>query len=138
MSLQVTVIGTGYLGATHAACLAETGCEVLGFDTDPDKVASLAAGSVPFYEPGLSELVHRHVSTGRLRFTSSPAKVAEFGDVHFLCVGTPQRTDGLGADLRQVESAVDELAPYLRRQCLVVGKSTVPVGTAERLATRLS
>jgi UDPglucose 6-dehydrogenase len=138
MLQRVTVIGTGYLGTTQAACLAEAGFEVLGVDTDPAKVVALSAGSVPFYEPDLPELVRRHVSTGRLRFTSSFEEAGAFGDVHFLCVGTPQHRDGLGCDLRQVEGAADALAPYLRRQCLVVGKSTVPVGTAERLARRLS
>lgn len=137
MSLQVTVIGTGYLGATHAACLAETGCSVLGVDTDPAKVVALSAGSVPFYEPGLTELVRRHLSTGRLRFSASLEEAGRFGDVHFVCVGTPQKPDSLAADLRQVEKAIVELAPYLRAQCLVAGKSTVPVGTAERLAATL-
>jgi len=136
--MRVTVIGTGYLGATHAACLAETGCEVLGVDTDPGTVAALAAGTVPFYEPGLPELARRHVASGRLRFTTSFAAAAEHGDVHFLCVGTPQRADSLGADVSQLQGAVDALAPHLRRQCLVVGKSTVPVGTAEPLAQRLA
>jgi len=137
MPLRATVIGTGYLGATHAACLAESGCEVVGVDADPETVQVLAGGSVSFYEPDLPDLVGRHVSTGRLRFTTSFAEAADHGDVHFVCVGTPQRHDGLGADLGQIESAVDALAPHLRRQCVVVGKSTVPVGTAESLAGRL-
>jgi len=138
MSLSVTVIGTGYLGATQAACLAESGFNVLGVDTDPAKVATLSAGGLPFFEPGLAELVQEHVSTGRLRFTTSLEEAGAFGDVHFICVGTPQQRDGLGADLTQVTGAVDGLAPHLRGQCLVVGKSTVPVGTAERLAERLT
>ncbi|MDQ3105868.1 MAG: UDP-glucose/GDP-mannose dehydrogenase family protein [Actinomycetota bacterium] len=138
MTLRATVIGTGYLGATHAACLAESGCEVMGVDTNPETVAALAGGSVPFYEPHLPDLVGRHVSTGRLRFTTSFVEAADHGDVHFVCVGTPQSRDGLGADLDQIESAVDALAPHLRRQCVVVGKSTVPVGTAESLSGRLA
>lgn len=138
MPLRVTVIGTGYLGVTHAAGLAESGCDVLGVDVDADKIAALASGSVPFHEPGLDELLAQHVATGRLRFTTSFADAGAFGDVHYLCVGTPQRRDGLGADLSYLENAVDALAPHLRGQCLVVGKSTVPVGTADRLATRLS
>ena len=138
MPPRVTVIGTGYLGVTHAACLAEAGSEVLGVDVDAEKVATLAAGAVPFYEPGLAELVARHVSTGRLRFTTSFREAGAFGDVHFLCVGTPQRWNGLGADLRYLVDAVDALAPHLRGPCLVVGKSTVPVGTIERLGARLS
>lgn len=138
MSLCVTVIGTGYLGVTHAAGLAESGCQVLGVDVDTERIATLANGTVPFYEPGLAELLSRHVSTGRLRFTTSFAEAGTFGEVHFLCVGTPQRLDGLGADLGQLEAVIDSLAPHLTNQSLVVGKSTVPVGTAEALATRLS
>jgi UDPglucose 6-dehydrogenase len=138
MALRVTVIGTGYLGATQAACMAECGFQVLGIDVDERKVASLSEGVVPFYEPGLEDLIQRNVALGRLRFSTSMAEAGAFGDVHFLCVGTPQLSDGLGADLSQVKGAVDELAPHLHRQCLVVGKSTVPVGTAERLATRLA
>lgn len=137
MSFRITVIGMGYLGVTHAACMAESGFDVVGVDIDEAKVATLSAGSLPFFEPGLGGLVRRHVATARLRFTTSLAEAGDFGDVHFVCVGTPQRPDGLGADLRQVESAVAGLAPHLRRQSLVVGKSTVPVGTAERLCARL-
>jgi UDPglucose 6-dehydrogenase len=138
MPLRVTVIGTGYMGATQAACLAEDGCEVLGVDSDPDKVAMLASGSVPFFEPALTELVRRHVSTGRLRFTTSAREAAAFGEVHLLCVGTPQRRGGMEPDLGQLEAALEGLARHLRGQCLVVGKSTVPVGTARRLAARLA
>ncbi|KRV48746.1 UDP-glucose 6-dehydrogenase [Wenjunlia vitaminophila] len=138
MSLKVTVIGTGYLGATHAAGMAELGYEVLGLDVDAEKVASLAAGRVPFYEPGLAELLTRHLDTGRLRFTTDYAEVGEFGDVHFVCVGTPQKKGEFAADLRYVDAAVEALAPHLRRPTLVVGKSTVPVGTAARLATRIA
>jgi len=138
MALRISVIGTGYLGVTHAACLAESGFEVIGIDIDPDRVAALSRGTVPFFEPGLSDLVARHVASGQLSFTTSWSKVGDFADIHFLCVGTPQRPDGLGADLRFLEDAVDALAPHLKQQCLVVGKSTVPVGTARRLADRLA
>jgi UDPglucose 6-dehydrogenase len=138
MSLRLTVLGTGYLGATHAACMAEFGFEVLGMDVDEAKVAALAAGQVPFFEPDLEPLLARHVESGALRFTSSYAEVADFGDVHFLCVGTPQQVGSLAADLRFVDGVVEGLAPHLRRDCLVVGKSTVPVGTAARLAARLA
>ncbi len=137
MSLRITVIGTGYLGATHAACMAELGFEVLGVDVDEAKVAALAQGQVPFYEPGLPELLRRQVETGRLRFSTSMAEAADFGDVHFVCVGTPQRRDGFAADMRYVDGAVEGLAAQLTRPCLVVGKSTVPVGTAARLAGRI-
>jgi UDPglucose 6-dehydrogenase len=134
---RLTVIGTGYLGATHAACMAELGFEVLGLDVDPEKVVALQAAQVPFYEPGLDELIAKQVAAGRLRFTTSVEEVATFGDVHFLCVGTPQKRGEFAADLRYVDAAIDALAPHLRRPCLVAGKSTVPVGTAARLADRL-
>ncbi len=135
---RLTVIGTGYLGATHAACMAELGFEVLGLDVDPEKIAALQAARVPFYEPGLAELIGKQIQAGRLRFTTSVEEVAEFGDVHFLCVGTPQKRGEFAADLRYVDAAVEALAPHLRRACVVVGKSTVPVGTAARLAERLA
>jgi UDPglucose 6-dehydrogenase len=132
---RLTVLGTGYLGITQAACMASEGFEVLGLDTDAAKVDLLRAGQVPIYEPGLSELVQDGLSTGRLSFTTSYELAADFGDVHFLCVGTPQRRDGQGADTSQLEASVTSLAPGLRRPCLVVGKSTVPVGTAARLGS---
>jgi UDPglucose 6-dehydrogenase len=135
---RLTVIGTGYLGATHAACMAELGFEVLGLDVDPDKIAALQTARVPFYEPGLAELIGKQIQAGRLRFTTSVEEVAEFGDVHFLCVGTPQKRGEFAADLRFVDAAVEALAPHLRRACVVAGKSTVPVGTAARLAERLA
>jgi UDPglucose 6-dehydrogenase len=135
---RLTVIGTGYLGATHAACMAELGFDVLGLDVDPEKVAALQAARVPFYEPGLDELIAKQVAAGRLRFTTSVEEAADFGDVHFLCVGTPQKRGEFAADLRYVDAAVDALAPHLRRPCLIAGKSTVPVGTAARLADRLA
>ncbi|HSK27009.1 MAG TPA: UDP-glucose/GDP-mannose dehydrogenase family protein [Jiangellales bacterium] len=138
MSRRITVIGTGYLGATHAACMAELGYEVLGVDKDRARAAALAAGRVPFYEPDLEPLLARHVESGRLRFSTSLEEAAEFGDVHFLCVGTPQQAESLAADLSHVDAAVDGLARHLRRPCLVVGKSTVPVGTAARLADRVA
>jgi UDPglucose 6-dehydrogenase len=138
MTHRLTVLGTGYLGATHAVCMAELGYDVLGMDVDEAKIAKLAAGEVPFFEPGLEPLLRKNVESGRLRFTTSYAEVAEFGDVHFLCVGTPQKTGEYAADLRYVDAVVGGLAPHLTRGCLVVGKSTVPVGTAARLAQRLA
>jgi UDPglucose 6-dehydrogenase len=128
---RLTFLGTGYLGATYAICFAELGYEVMGFDVDEAKIAKLAAGSVPFHEPGLDELLRRNLSAGRLRFSTSYQEIADFGDVHFICVGTPQRADGMGADLVYVEAAVSGLAQRLSRKALIVGKSTVPVGTAE-------
>ena len=136
--MRLSVIGTGYLGATHAAAMAELGFDVLGMDVDAAKVASLADGRAPFYEPHLDDLLRRHVATGRLRFTTSYEEAAAFADVHFLCVGTPPRRGDLGADLTFVDAAVDGLARQLERACVVVGKSTVPVGTAERLANRIA
>jgi UDPglucose 6-dehydrogenase len=134
---RLSVIGTGYLGATHAACMVELGHEVIGIDVDPDKVKRLADGDVPFYEPGLPALLRRSLDSGRLSFTTDPAEVAAFADVHFICVGTPQRAGSNAADLAYVDAAVDSLAPHLDRRALVVGKSTVPVGTAQGLAARL-
>ena len=133
----MSVIGCGYLGTTHAACMAELGFEVLGVEIDDGKRASLSSGSVPFYEPELPSLLAKHVETGRLRFTDSLAEAAEFADLHFLCVGTPQRSDSIGADLTFVDDAIQALAPHLTRPSLVIGKSTVPVGTARRLAEHL-
>ncbi|KOV72566.1 MULTISPECIES: UDP-glucose dehydrogenase family protein [unclassified Streptomyces] len=132
--MRLTVIGTGYLGATHAACMAELGHDVLGVDVDPEKVAALSAGRVPFHEPGLPELIARHTATGRLRFTTSFAEAGAFGEVHFVCVGTPQRADSGAADLSHVDAAFAALSAHAAPDALVVGKSTVPVGTAERLA----
>ncbi|MFI5689241.1 UDP-glucose dehydrogenase family protein [Streptomyces sp. NPDC051636] len=143
MSLKITVIGTGYLGATHAAAMAELGFEVLGLDVVPEKIAKLERGEAPMYEPGLEELLRKHVagfegSSGRLRFTQDWAEVGAFGDVHFLCVNTPQRHGDYAADMSYVDAAVASLAPHLTGPALVVGKSTVPVGSADRLATYLA
>ncbi|WP_207457560.1 UDP-glucose dehydrogenase family protein [Herbiconiux sp. SYSU D00978] len=129
----MTVIGTGYLGATHAICMAVLGYEVLGVDVDPRKVEALASGAVPFYEPGLPEKLTEALESGRLRFTTSFDEAAAFGDVHFVCVGTPQAPGSHAADLRYVESAFAELAKRIDRKALLIGKSTVPIGTAERL-----
>ncbi|MBL1081486.1 UDP-glucose/GDP-mannose dehydrogenase family protein [Streptomyces actinomycinicus] len=132
--MRLTVIGTGYLGATHAACMAELGHEVLGVDVDPEKIAALSAGKVPFHEPGLPELIAKHTASGRLRFTTSYAEAGAFGEVHFVCVGTPQRRDSDAADLTYVDAAFAALAAHAAPDALLVGKSTVPVGTAGRLA----
>ncbi|MFE1923940.1 UDP-glucose dehydrogenase family protein [Streptomyces asoensis] len=130
---RLTVIGTGYLGATHAICMAVLGFDVLGVDVDPVKIERLGSGEVPFFEPGLPELLAKALDTGRLRFTTSFEDAGEFGDIHFVCVGTPQQQGSYAADLTYVDGAVTELARHLRRRALVVGKSTVPVGTAARL-----
>ena len=134
---RLTVIGTGYLGTTHAVCMAVLGFEVLGVDVDERKVELLASGEVPFFEPGLPELLVKALESGRLRFTTSYAEAAEFGDVHFICVGTPQQAGSDAADLTYVDAAFTTLARHLRRRTLVVGKSTVPVGTAARLTRQV-
>lgn len=117
------------------------GHDVIGVDIDPGKVAKLSGGDVPFYEPGLREMLQRNLRDGRLRFTTDYAEAAEFADVHFLGVGTPQKKGEYGADLRHVHAVIDALVPLLRRPAVIVGKSTVPVGTATNLygrAARLS
>ncbi|WP_030175523.1 UDP-glucose dehydrogenase family protein [Spirillospora albida] len=132
---RLTVIGTGYLGATHAICMAVLGYEVIGLDVDQRKIDKLASGEVPFFEPGLPELLTKALESGRLRFTTSFAEAAAFGDVHFICVGTPQQPGSDACDLTFVDAAVRGLAVHLDRRALVVGKSTVPVGTAQRLTS---
>jgi len=136
-NVRLTVIGAGRLGLTHAVCLAELGHQVLVVDTDEHRIAVAAGGAAPFYEPGLEPLLRKNLEAGRLRFTTRSSVAASFGNVHFLCVGTPQGLDG-SADLTQVNAAVDALAPHLTRPCVVVGKSTVPVGTGRALATRIA
>src|SRR3954465_319110 len=137
MTLRMTVLGTGYLGATHAACMAELGYEVLGVDVDAAKIEGLSEGRVPFWEPGLDEILARNLAAGRLRFTTSYAEAAEFGDVHFIGVGTPQKKGEFAADVSALDSVIDKLAPLLTRPTVIAGKSTVPVGTAARLAARV-
>ncbi|MGH4029905.1 UDP-glucose dehydrogenase family protein [Actinomycetota bacterium Odt1-20B] len=142
MAPKITVIGTGYLGATHAAAMAELGFEVLGLDVVPEKIEMLQRGEVPMYEPGLEELLRKHVAgiegaSGRLRFTMDWAEVGAFGDVHFVCVNTPQKHGEYACDMSYVDSAFASLAPHLAADALVVGKSTVPVGSAGRLAELL-
>jgi UDPglucose 6-dehydrogenase len=132
--MRIAVIGTGYLGATHAACMAQIGHDVLGVDIDPGKVAKLQSGEVPFFEPGIEDIVRGNLASGGLRFTDSYEEAADFADVFFLTVGTPQSDTGLGANLSYLNAAIDTLSPRLNRPALIVGKSTVPVGTAERLA----
>ena len=136
MKLKVSVIGTGYLGATHAACMSSLGFEVIGVDVDAAKIALLNAGKVPFYEPGLEDLLQQEIATGRLTFTTDFKAIAD-ADVHFICVGTPQLEGSLAADLKYVDAALDAVATVCKPGSLVVGKSTVPVGTAARLRERL-
>lgn len=136
MALKISVIGTGYLGTTHAACMSSLGFEVIGIDVDPAKIKSLAAGEIPFYEPGLEELLQKELKSGRLSF-STEFKAIKDCDVHFICVGTPQVKDGLAADLSYLFAALNEIAPIIKSGSLVVGKSTVPVGTAAKMREAL-
>lgn len=134
--MRISVVGTGYLGAVHAVGMAELGHTVVGVDVDAAKVEALRTGKATIYEPGLDERLAKFAGSDLLRFTTDFAEAAD-AEVHFICVGTPQRNDGLGADMTYVEQAVEMLAPHLHGSCLVAGKSTVPVGTAERLADTL-
>ena len=136
MSIKISVIGTGYLGATHATCMSSLGFEVVGVDVDPTKIESLSGGTIPFYEPKLQELLQSELQSGRLSFSTDFNAISDC-DVHFICVGTPQVGDGLAADLTYVFSALDAIAPVIKAGSLVVGKSTVPVGTAAKLRERL-
>ncbi len=135
--MKLSVIGTGYLGATHAAAMSSLGFEVIGIDVDPKKIELLRDGKVPFFEPGLEELLLQEVKSGRLKFSTDFADAKDC-DIHFICVGTPQQPNSLAADLKYVDAAVDAIAPHAKSGSLVVGKSTVPVGTAARLAKRLA
>ena len=136
MTPKISVIGTGYLGATHATCISSMGFTVVGIDTSAEKISALSQGKVPFYEPGLEELLQREIATGRLTFSTDFSKITD-ADIHFICVGTPQQNNSLAADLTYVNSAIDAVAPYAKPGSLVVGKSTVPVGTAAALRERL-
>ena len=136
MGRRIAVFGTGYLGATHAASMAELGHDVLGVDVDAVKLAKLGAGDAPFYEPGLDEVLKSNVDAGRLRFTSSYEEAAEFADVHFIAVATPQKQGEFAADLKYVDAVIEMLAPLLTVPAVIFGKSTVPVGTAARLGAR--
>ncbi len=132
--MKMSVIGTGYLGATHAAAMAEIGHEVVGVDVDDAKIFRLQQGDVPFFEPGLPELLRKHVESGALRFTTSMAEATRDAELHFVCVGTPQKKGEYAADLTYVDAAVTALVEHLPPGTVVVGKSTVPAGTAARLA----
>ena len=137
MKQILSVVGIGYLGTAHAACMASLGYTVIGVDTDKEKIDQLKRGQLPFYEPGLEEMLREQVESGRLTFTTDYSMVSQ-ADVHFICVGTPQRNDSLGADLTYVDSAISSLTPYLKDGSLIVGKSTVPVGTAQKLKAKMA
>jgi UDPglucose 6-dehydrogenase len=132
--MKMSVMGTGYLGAVHATCMAELGHEVVGYDTDAAKIEALSSGRSPFFEPEFEELLARALESGRLTFTSDAATAVRGAAVHFVCVGTPQQSGSEAADLRFVDAAFRTVAELADQDGLIVGKSTVPVGTAERLA----
>jgi UDPglucose 6-dehydrogenase len=134
----MSVIGTGYLGAVHAVCMAHLGHDVVAYDTDASKIDMLSAGSSPFYEPGFDELLGTVLATGRLRFTKSPEEAVSGASVHFVCVGTPQLPGSDAADVQYVDGAFRMVAENADCDGLIVGKSTVPVGTAQRLAAELA
>jgi UDPglucose 6-dehydrogenase len=137
MTHVLSVVGTGYLGTTYAACMSSLGFTTIGIDTDAEKIAQLSQGKLPFYEPGLAEMLKAELASGRLTFTTD-FSAAQDADVHFICVGTPQQENGLAADLTFIQGALTSLVPYLNPGDLVVGKSTVPVGTAQRLLAELA
>lgn len=138
MKLKVSIIGLGYLGATTAVAFAKLGHEVIGLDSDAKKLEALAKGKVPFYEPGLDEALTEAMASGNLRFQAEHNADSGSADIHLLCVGTPQSKTGLGADTTYLFSAIEALAPFLTEDAIVVGKSTVPVGTAKELRKHLS
>jgi len=136
VTIKISVIGTGYLGATHAAAMAELGYDVVGVEVNPERLEALREGRLPFYEPGLDDVVLENIGNGRLRFTDDAASAAAWADVQFLCVGTPQQDGSKKADTSYLEAAIDALAPHIKQNALIVGKSTVPVGTTALLRER--
>ena len=136
--MRVSVIGLGYLGATHSVAMAKIGHQVIGIEPNAEKVASLKSGKAGFFEPGLDEALAEQIKSGRLTFQSAHDETSREVDVHFICVGTPQTKGSLAADTSYLNSAISDLAPYLREDALVVGKSTVPVGTAAKLTEQLA
>lgn len=130
--MRLSVIGAGYLGAVHATAMASLGFEVIGLDLDSERIRALRDGRAPFFEPGFDEMLMQANGSGRLAWSTDYADVAD-SDVHFVCVGTPQRVDSHAADLSQLWMAINSLLPHLKPRSIVAGKSTVPVGTAERV-----
>ena len=134
--MKLSVIGAGYLGAVHATSMASLGFQTVGLDVDPERIDALGAGKAPFFEPGFDELLGEVTESGQLSWTLDYAELDDV-DVHFLCVGTPQNPESHAADLSYVWAAVEALLPHLKPRALVVGKSTVPVGTAAAIAERI-
>jgi UDPglucose 6-dehydrogenase len=138
MAMKVTVIGLGYLGATHAVAMSKLGHTVIGIEPNQAKIDSLKSGHAGFFEPGLDEELAKQIASGRLTFQSSHDEGSRDVDVHFICVGTPQKDGSLAADTSYLHAAIKDLAPYLDKDSIVVGKSTVPVGTAALLTIELT
>lgn len=136
--MKITVIGLGYLGATHAVAMAELGHDVIGIEANPQKLADLQNGIVPFYEPGLDEALKNVIAKGNIKFKADHDEESREADLHFLCVGTPQLPGSYAANTEYLHSAVKALAPYLRHDAVVAGKSTVPVGTSAILTQVLA
>ena len=134
--MQLAVVGTGYVGLVTGTCFADSGNDVWCVDIDEAKIEALCHGKVPIYEPGLTEMVARNLAAGRLRFTTDLAEAAEQAQIIFLAVGTPPADDG-SVDLSALDRVVEEIAPHLSEQAIVITKSTVPVGTAARIFDRL-
>jgi len=130
--MKITMVGTGYVGLVSGACLAEMGNDVVCLDVDPVKIASLGQGRIPIYEPGLQDMVARNAAAGRLRFTCDAGMATEHGETQFIAVGTPPGEDG-SADLRYVLAAARTIGRHMRARTVVVDKSTVPVGTADKV-----
>ena len=135
--MRITIFGSGYVGLVTAACLAEVGNQVICVDIDAARVARLNQGEVPIYEPGLAPIVKRNRENGHLRFTTDAAEAVAHGLVQFIAVGTPQDEDG-SADLQYVEAVARTIGEHLDHQAIIVDKSTVPVGTADRVSQRIS
>lgn len=135
--MNITVFGSGYVGLVTSACFAEAGNHVVCIDIDKKRVARLTAGEVPIYEPGLEEILKRNLSEGRLIFSSDPEKGVLHGDFQFIAVGTPSDEDG-SADLQYVLSVAKTIGTYMDSECIVINKSTVPVGTADKVSEAVS
>jgi UDPglucose 6-dehydrogenase len=138
MAMKITVIGLGYLGATHAVAMAKVGHQVIGIEPNQLKIDSLVQGKAGFFEPGLDEALAEQIAAGRIEFKLAHDESSRDADIHFICVGTPQTPGSMAADTRYLESAIRDVAPFLRVDALVVGKSTVPVGTAVKLTAQLA
>ena len=135
--MHVAIFGTGYVGLVTGACLAEAGNQVICVDVDVDKIERLNRGEIPIYEPGLDDLVERNRQSGLLRFTTDAALATEHGEIIFIAVGTPPDEDG-SADLRYVLAVARDIGTHLSRYAVVVNKSTVPVGTADRVRAEIA